>query len=116
MMWGVIMFPTRKLKNNMLRRILLYFMLFCCLLTKDGLSYAFDFLKQTTDISMLTDFALEDSLEEEGAPEDWLDHAGPINVNLQLQIPNLKKTSFPERNESELNVLLELVSPPPRQA
>lgn len=99
-----------------MRRILLYFMLFCCLLTKDGLSYAFDFLKQTTDVSVLSDPLCEDTLEEEGAPEDWLTHAAPINVNLQLQIPNLKKTSFPERNESELNVLLELVSPPPRMA
>ena len=110
------MFPTKKLKNNRMRRILLYFMLFCCLLTKDGLSYAFDVLKQTVDISVLADPACEDTLEEEGAPEDWLDHAASINVNLQLQIPNLKKTSFPERNESELNVLLEQVSPPPRLA
>jgi hypothetical protein len=115
-MWGGIMFPTRKLKNNMLRRILLYFMLFCCLLTKDGLSYAFDVLKKTVDVSVLSDPPCEDTLEEEGAPEDWLTHAALLNVNLQLQIPNLKKTSFPERNESELNVLLEQVSPPPRLA
>lgn len=99
-----------------MRRILLYFMLFCCLLTKDGLSYAFDFLKQTVDISILADFECEDSLEEEGSPEDWFNHGAPIQVVHQLQIPNLNKTSFPVRNESELNVLLEQVSPPPRMA
>lgn len=97
----------------MLRRILLYFMLFCCLLTKDGLSFAFDVLRKTVDVSVLSDPPCEDTLEEEGVPEDWCNHAAFINVVLPLQIPNLQKTSFPERNESELNVLLEQVSPPP---
>ena len=89
-------------------------MLFCCLLTKDGLSYAFDVLKKTVDVSVLSDPPCEDSLEEEGVPEDWCNHAASINVVHPLQIPNPQKTSFPERNESELNVLLEQVSPPPR--
>ena len=113
-MWGAIMFPTKKLKMNRMRRIVLYFMLFCCLLTKDGLSYAFEVLKKTVDVSVLSDPPCEDTLEEEGVPEDWWNHGASINVVLSLQIPNLKKTSFPERNESELNVLLEQVSPPPR--
>jgi hypothetical protein len=98
----------------MFKRILLYFMLFTSLLTKDGLSYAFDVLKKTVDVSVLSDPPCEDSMEEEGVPEDWCSHAASINVVLQLQIPNLKKTSFPEWNESELNVLLEQLSPPPR--
>lgn len=98
----------------MLRRILLYFMLFCCLLTKDGLSYAFDVLKKTVDVSVLSDPPCEDSMEEEGVPEDLWGHATPNNLVLSLQIPSPQKTSFPERNESELNVLLEQVSPPPR--
>jgi hypothetical protein len=98
----------------MFKRILLYFILFTSLLTKDGLSYAFDVLKKTVDVSVLSDLPSEDSMEEEGVPEDWCSHAASISVVLQLQIPNLKKTSFPEWNKSELNVLLELVSPPPR--
>jgi hypothetical protein len=80
----------------MFKRILLYFMLFTCLLTKDGISYAFDLLKETA--------------------EDWWNHGALDNLVLNVQIPNLQKTSFPERNESELNVLLEQVSPPPRMA
>ena len=98
----------------MFTRILLYFMLITCLLTKDGISYAFDLLKEKAEISKFTDVEWEDTKEEEGVPEDWCSHAASINVVLQLQIPNLKKTSFPEWNESELNVLLEQVSPPPR--
>ena len=100
----------------MFKRILLYFMLFTSLLTKDGLSYAFDVLKKTVDVSVLSDPPCEDSMEEEGVPEDWWNHGALDNLVLQIQIPNLEKTSFPERNESELNVLLELVSPPPRMA
>jgi hypothetical protein len=100
----------------MFTRILLYFMLFTCLLTKDGISYAFDLLKEKAEISMFTDVEWEDVKEEEGTPEDWWNHGALDNLVLQIQIPNLKKTSFPERNESELNVLLELVSPPPRMA
>jgi hypothetical protein len=98
----------------MFKRILLYFMLFTCLLTKDGISCAFDLLKETAEISMFTDVEWEDAKEEEGSPEDWWNHGALDNLVLNVQIPNLKKTSFPERNESELNVLLEQVSPPPR--
>jgi hypothetical protein len=100
----------------MFTRILLYFMLICCLLTKDGLTYAFDVLKKTVDVSVLSDPPCEDSMEEEGTPEDWWNHRALDNLVLQVQIPNPKRTSFPERNESELNVLLEQVSPPPRMA
>jgi len=105
---------TKKLKINMCKRILLYFMLFTCLLTKDGISYAFDLLKETAEITMFTDVEWEDAKEEEGTPEDWWNHDALISLVLQVQIPNLHKASFPERNESELNVLLEQVSPPPR--
>lgn len=100
----------------MLKRILLYLILFSCLLSKDGISYAFDLLKNKEDVSMLNDVEMEDSMEEEGSPEDWLNHALPLTLVPQLEIPNLNKTSFPERNESKLNVLLELVIPPPRIA
>jgi hypothetical protein len=91
-------------------------MLITCLLTKDGISYAFDLLKEKAEITMFTDVEWEDAKEEEGTPEDLWNHRSLDNLVLHLQIPNLKKTSFPVRNESELNVLLELVSPPPRMA
>jgi hypothetical protein len=98
----------------MFTRISLYFMLFTCLLTKDGISLAFDLLKEKVEISMFTDVEWEDAKEEEGTPEDWWDQV--TSVNVVTHIPNLQKDSFPERNESELNVLLEQVSPPPRMA
>ena len=91
-------------------------MLFTCLLTKDGISYAFDLLKETAEMSMLNSGEWEDTMEEEGSPEDWWNHGALDNLVLNVQIPNLKKTSFPERNESELNVLLEQIIPPPRMA
>jgi hypothetical protein len=100
----------------MFTRILLYFMLFTCLLTKDGISYAFDILKEKVEISMFTDVDWEDAKEEEGSPEDWWNHGALDKLILNVQIPNPPKDSFPERNESELNVLLEQVSPPPRMA
>ena len=100
----------------MFTRMLLYFMLITCLLTKDGISYGFDLLKETSEISMFTDVEWEDAKEEEGSPEDWWNHGALDNLVLNAQIPNLKKTSFPERNESKLNVLLEQASPPPRMA
>jgi hypothetical protein len=100
----------------MFTRMLLNFMLITCLLTKDGISYGFDLLKEKAEISMFTDVEWEDAKEEEGTPEDWLNYGELDNLVLPVQIPNLKQTSFPERNESELNVLLEQVSPPPRMA
>lgn len=107
---------TKKLKINMFNRILLYFMLFTCLLTKDGISFAFDKLKQTMEFSVWSDNACEDSMEEEGSTEDWVSH----HADLQIDLPHpneLKLTiAFPERNESRLQVLLEQVSPPPRMA
>ena len=99
----------------MVKRIFLYFMFFTCLLTKDGISYAFDKLKEHSEISLLTNMEWEDSAEEEGSTEDWLN---PSFMDLvpQMLVEKLINTSFPERNESELNVLLEQVSPPPRMA
>lgn len=90
-------------------------MFFACLLTKDGISYAFDKLKENSEISLLTNMEWEDSAEEEGSTEDWLN---PSFMDLvpQMLVEKLINTSFPERNESELNVLLEQVSPPPRMA
>ncbi len=91
-------------------------MLFVCLLTKDGISYAFDVLKEKVEISSLNDIEMEDSMEEEGSTEDWLNHASLVNLVPKLLIEISNKNSFPDRNEAELQVLLELVSPPPRMA
>ncbi len=100
----------------MCRAILIYFLLFVCLLTKDGISYAFDILKEKVEISSLNDIEMEDSMEEEGSTEDWLNHASLVNLVPKLLIEISNKNSFPDRNEAELQVLLELVSPPPRIA
>lgn len=116
MILGVIMYPMRKLKINMIQRILLYFMLFVCLLTKDGISFAFDFLKERVEMTILNDITWEDSMEEEGEPEDWLDDASVVHVMPQIYFNKSTKTAFPERNEARLHVLLEQISPPPRMA
>lgn len=98
----------------MCRAILIYSLLFVCLLTKDGISYAFDVLKEKVEISSLNDIEMEDSMEEEGSTEDWLNHASLVNLVPKLLIEISNKNSFPDRNEAELQVLLELVSHPPR--
>ncbi len=100
----------------MCRAILIYLLLFFCLLTKDGISYAFDVLKENVELSTLNDVEMEDSMEEEGSTEDWLNHASLVNLVPKLLIEISNKNSFPDRNEAELQVLLELVSPPPRMA
>ena len=98
-----------------MRVIGIYFLFLFCLLMKDGFSLAIDDFRKKGETAISQELALEDSVEE-GAPEDCMNHAVFINVLPQLQIPNPQKTCFPERNESELNVLLEQISPPPRMA
>lgn len=98
-----------------MRVIVIYFLFVFCLLMKDGFSLAINDFLEKSETAISQELALEDSAEEE-APEDCFNHALLLNVVLQVQIPNPQKTSFPERNESELNVLLEQVSPPPRMA
>ncbi len=100
----------------MVKRIFLYFMLFVCLLTKDGISYAFDKLKENSEISFLNNVEWEDSAEEEGSTEDWLNHSSFVDLVPQKPFEKLVNPSFPDRNVSKLQVLLELVSPPPRIA
>ena len=68
------------------------------------------------EISSQNDIEMEDSMEEEGSTEDWLNHASLVNLVPKLLIEISNKNSFPDRNEAELQVLLELVSPPPRMA
>lgn len=98
-----------------MRVIVIYFLFVFCLLMKDRFSLAIDDFREKGETAISQELALEDSVEE-GAPEDCMNHAVLINAVPQLQIPNPQKTSFPERNESELNVLLEQIIPPPRMA
>jgi hypothetical protein len=101
----------------MFNRILLYFMLFFCLLTKDGISYAFDQLLESDEISLQMDGSLEDSLEEEESVEDWWNHALSTADPLQRIVIELNaKACFKDKQESLLNVHLEQVGPPPRMA
>lgn len=98
-----------------MRVIVIYFLFVFCLLMKDGFSLAINDFREKSETAISQELALEDSAEE-GAPEDCLNHAFLLNVVSQVQIPNPQKTSFSERNESELNVLLEQIIPPPRMA
>jgi hypothetical protein len=101
----------------MFKRILLYFMFFICLLTKEEIALAIDFVQGAADIAMHCEVPVEDVFEGEDAPEDWWNHA-PVSTHiLPHPMVNLGgKVSFPSRNESILNVLIEQTSPPPRIA
>jgi hypothetical protein len=100
----------------MFNRILLYFMLFTCLLTKDGISFAFDQLQESDEISLRLDGSMEDSLEEE-SPEDWWNHTlSNADALHRIAIELNTKACFKDKQETLLNVHLEQVGPPPRMA
>lgn len=108
------MFPTRKLTINMLRGIVVYFLLLFSLLTKDGLSLAFDVLCEKSSISV--EMSFQDTLEEDGSDDFF------ASEDFGIQLNQSHNDSFAERlisdyySETALNVLLEQVSPPPRMA
>jgi len=108
------MFPTRKLKINMLRGIVVYFLLLFSLLTKDGLSLAFDVLCEKSSISV--EMSFQDTLEEDGSDDFFASEDFGLQLN-QSHNDSFAERSIPDHySETALNVLLEQVSPPPRMA
>lgn len=97
--------------------ILLYFMLLTCLITHDGISLAFNALRDSTETSCLSSFSFEDSMEEENASEDFWDQ---MDTSLEAQssvlVEIISKVYYGYRNQSVSQVFLEQVSPPPRIA
>lgn len=99
-----------------MRGIVIYFLFVFSLLLKDGVSLAVDTFSAKEEIAISQDLALQDSLEED-VPDDFF-----ASDESALSIDQIKIGQFfssrvlPIISESELNVLLEQVSPPPRTA
>jgi hypothetical protein len=101
----------------MLKGIFVYFLLVICLLSKDGINFCIDTLRDTNTFSSYVDMSLEDTLEEEDVTEDWWHFTSSGFENLPAFSGILvDKTILASPEAALLNVLLEQVSPPPRIA
>jgi hypothetical protein len=98
----------------MLRGIVCYFLLVFCLLTKDGISLAFDVLVEKNTISLEMNF--EDSFEEDGCNDFFANEDFGLDLD-QNNIDGFADKSINDQyKQSTLHVLLEQESPPPRTA
>ena len=99
-----------------MRGIFIYFLFVFCLLLKDGVSLAMDQLREKEEMATSQELALEESMEED-VPDDFFASDESALVIDQIKIGRFfSPRDLPPTSESELNVLLELVSPPPRMA
>lgn len=98
----------------MIRGILVYFLLVCCLLTKDGLSLALDTWVEKSSLSL--EMSFEDSLEEDGSDDFFASEDFGIALNQNPLDGFIDKSIDDQYQKSVLNVLLEQLSPPPRLA
>jgi hypothetical protein len=98
----------------MVRGIIVYFLLVFCLLTKDGISFAFDVLVEKNPISLEMNF--EDSFEEDGCNDFFANEDFGLDLD-QNNIDGFADKSINDQYKlSTLHVLLEQESPPPRTA
>ncbi len=98
----------------MVRGIIVYFLLVFCLLTKDGISLAFDVLVEKNPISLEMNF--EDSFEEDGCNDFFANEDFGLDLD-QNNIDGFTDKSINDQYKlSTLHVLLEQESPPPRTA
>jgi hypothetical protein len=98
----------------MVRVIVVYFLLVFCLLTKDGISLAFDVLVEKNTISLEMNF--EDSFEEDGCNDFFANEDFGSDLD-QNNIDGFADKSINDQYKlSTLHVLLEQESPPPRTA
>jgi hypothetical protein len=98
----------------MVRGIIVYFLLVFCLLTKDGISLAFDVLVEKNPISLEMNF--EDSFEEDGCNDFFANEDFGLDLD-QNNIDGFADKSINDQYKlSTLHVLLEQESPPPRTA
>jgi len=98
----------------MVRGIIVYFLLVFCLLTKDGISLAFDVLVEKNPISLEMNF--EDSFEEDGCNDFFANEDFGLDLD-QNNIDGFADKSINDQyKQSSLHVLLEKESPPPRMA
>ena len=98
----------------MVRGFVVYFLLVFCLLTKDGLTLAFNILNEKSTISLEMNF--EDSLEEDGTDEFFASDNFGLDVNQNNFDGFTDKSINDQYKQSSLHVLLEQESPPPRMA
>ena len=98
----------------MVRGFVVYFLLVFCLLTKDGLTLAFNILNEKSTISLEMNF--EDSLEEDGTDEFFASDDFGLDVNQNNFDGFTDKSINAQYKQSSLHVLLEQESPPPRMA
>ena len=98
----------------MVRGFVVYFLLVFCLLTKDGLTLAFNTLNEKSTISLEMNF--EDSLEEDGTDEFFASDDFGLDVNQNNFDGFTDKSINDQYKQSSLHVLLEQESPPPRMA
>ena len=98
----------------MVKGIIVYFLLVFCLLTKDGISLAFDVLVEKNTISLEMNF--EDSFEEDGCNDFFANEDFGSDLD-QNNIDGFADKSINDQyKQSTLHVLLEQESPPPRTA
>ena len=98
----------------MLRGIVCYFLLVFCLLTKDGISLAFDVMVEKNPISLEMNF--EDSFEEDGCNDFFANEDFGSDLD-QNNIDGFADKSINDQYKlSTLHLLLEQESPPPRTA
>jgi hypothetical protein len=98
----------------MVKGIIVYFLLVFCLLTKDGLTLAFNILNEKSTISLEMNF--EDSMEEDGTDEFFASDDFGLDLD-QNNIDGFADKSINDQYKlSTLHVLLEQESPPPRTA
>jgi ligand-binding sensor domain-containing protein len=99
-----------------MRGIFIYFLFVFCLLLKDGVSLAIYQLREKEEMATSQELALEDSMEED-VPDDFFASDESALVIDQIKVGRFfSSKDLPPTSESELNVLLEQVSPPPRLA
>ena len=98
----------------MIRGILVYFLLVCCLLTKDGLSLALDTWVEKSSLSL--EMSFEDSLEEDGSDDFFASEDFGPKLDLKQNDSYADKSIRDQYSQSALQVLLEQVIPPPRIA
>jgi hypothetical protein len=98
----------------MVKGTIVYFLLVFCLLTKDGISLAFDVLVEKNPISLEMNF--EDSFEEDGCNDFFANEDFGLDLD-QNNIDGFADKSINDQyKQSTLHVLLEQESPPPRTA
>ena len=99
-----------------MRGIVIYFLFVFSLLLKDSVSLAIDTFRAKDELAISQELALEDALEED-VPDDFFASDESVLTIDQIKIGYFfSSRDLPHTSESELYVLLEQVSPPPRIA